>query len=454
MHLNNINIDHRLFDNSCDRLKSMPSETETKTPFYSSLTRQIQSLLVETASPGGKIASERDLSRQFGASTATIARVLRDLQKEGLIERVKGKGTFLRAHSLAGGPPLSFGDLPKTAQEWNGMGGVASRRETLVLANLTPVDDDAPVTQWWDCRVANAVELAIQRQGHTTHILNTHGVADDGILDAYNELVAGGLKGIVVLGGISLALWRRLIETTDPAALDPIPIVHVNWDGPDVLPFDSVGFDGEAGVYLATRLLLDRGHRDIRFLAPGWLDRRNLDYWLRMRIAGFYRALTVAGVRDVMSSDIMRADFDYAGVEFGDEVPVDMMRWRSTGESLWKRLSASGLPDAVVAINDQTARAFVEAARADGASIPGDLSVVGYDDRYDSATFGLTTIHVPLQEIGEAAVSTLLEQIHAPRHGKRIRVSLTPTLVVRKTTPPADFLARAQANSRMRGRTL
>ena len=183
------------------------------------------------------------------------------------------------------------------------------------------------------------------------------------------------------------------------------------WDQPDMLPCDAVGFDGEAGVYRATRHLIDSGHRDIRFLMPGWFDRDNLPYWVRERLQGFRRAFTAAGLSDAMPYDIMWGKVDDTGVEFADATALDDMR--SVGEGLWKRMKDTGLPSAVVAVNDELARAFVVAARADDASIPGDLSVIGFDDRFDSASFGLSTVHIPLQEIGETATSLLMEQIQS-----------------------------------------
>ncbi|HEY3333543.1 MAG TPA: LacI family DNA-binding transcriptional regulator [Capsulimonadaceae bacterium] len=407
----------------------MPTIAEPQTSFYSSLSTRIRAAIVENGRPGDKVISERDLAKQFGVSTVTVARVLRDLQAAGLIERVKGKGTFLRGVTHNGSahvrhePPRDISIVQRSA----------SRLQVVILAGLAPIDDETPVSELWDYHAATGAERAMQKQGHVTHTVNAYD-GNDKVIAELDETVSGGVNGFVVIGKIDLPILRRVLSFTDRAAQNPVKAVQVIWDESNDLPFDSVGFDGEAGVYMATRHLLETGHKDIRFMAPGWFDRRNLPYWVRDRLQGFYRALTEAGVSDVLPADVMWGNLNYSGVEFGDAIPIDGSRWRATGQEMWNRLSSGQLPDAVVAINDQMARAFIEAARADGASVPGDISVIGYDDRYDSAAFGLTTVHVAVQEIGETAAMMLLEQIASPTTGRRTRVSLTPSLVVRKST--------------------
>ncbi|MDR3710683.1 MAG: LacI family DNA-binding transcriptional regulator [Capsulimonadaceae bacterium] len=416
----------------------MQTALEPQTSFYKGLSKQIRAAIVETAQPGGKVVSERELARQFGVSSVTVARVLRDLQAAGLIERVRGKGTFLRGDQLARITPPVTGETvrPRLADPSAGGSRNAAQLQILILAGLAAINDDTPVSELWDYHAATGAERAMQKAGHITHTVNVCETTDEKMIGELNALLAAGLNGVVIIGDISLALFRRLNELASPLRQRPLAAVHVIWDEPNLLPFDTIGFDSASGVCLATRHLIESGHKNIRFVVPGWFDRNNLPFWLRTRLQGFYRALTSAGLCGIMPSDVMLGTIDYAQVEFGADIPIDAARWRTTGEQIWRKLAAEALPDAVVAINDQTARALVEAARRDGYNVPGDLSVVGFDDRYDSAAFGLTTVHVPVQLIGETAAALLSERIAVPRPDKLTRVSLTPSLVVRKTTGP------------------
>lgn len=77
---------------------------------------------------------------------------------------------------------------------------------------------------------------------------------------------------------------------------------------------------------------------------------------------------------------------------------------------------AKTMPTALVCANDFIALTVSEALKEDGFSIPGDISVTGFDNIED-ATRGvppLTTVHVPKEAMGRAAVEKLLNRIHNP----------------------------------------
>ena len=96
-------------------------------------------------------------------------------------------------------------------------------------------------------------------------------------------------------------------------------------------------------------------------------------------------------------------------------------------------LSGAVLPDAILVANDQMALGAMRACAEKGIAIPGQLSVVGFDDTADSAWFSppLTTIRQAFREAGERSVEWLL----APSGGEACRqVQLPVTLVTRHSS--------------------
>ena len=94
-------------------------------------------------------------------------------------------------------------------------------------------------------------------------------------------------------------------------------------------------------------------------------------------------------------------------------------------------------PTAVVASNDLTAIGMLRAVRAAGLSVPGDLSVVGFDDIWlaEYTDPPLTTVRLSRTAIAEAACSALMSDLGArPENGNGREYRLSTQLVVRATT--------------------
>jgi LacI family repressor for deo operon, udp, cdd, tsx, nupC, and nupG len=94
-------------------------------------------------------------------------------------------------------------------------------------------------------------------------------------------------------------------------------------------------------------------------------------------------------------------------------------------------------PTALFCFSDEMAMGAMDAARRQGVSVPGDLSIVGFDDlpcsRYLSPS--LTTIAQPVREIGESCVRLLLDILQG-KTVDPVSVRLPHTLMVRSTTAP------------------
>lgn len=214
------------------------------------------------------------------------------------------------------------------------------------------------------------------------------------------------VDGLIV---VSSGADDELIDTLRAA---PMPQVVVDREIDD-LPADLVEVNHEAGAVLATRHLLQLGHRRIGCIAgPQALPPA------RQRVAGYHRALQAAEIA-IDDRLLRRADFTSAGGH----------------EAMSALLAIEAPPSAVFASNDLMAIGAICAAAAIGLRIPQDLSVIGFDD-IALATYcnpPLTTIAQPKHQTGELAARLLMSRIAEPGRALR-REILEPTLSVRGST--------------------
>jgi LacI family transcriptional regulator len=171
------------------------------------------------------------------------------------------------------------------------------------------------------------------------------------------------------------------------------------------------------GATQATRHLLELGHRRIGVISgpEGWAASEE-------RLRGHHAALAGAGLMP-------------------DPGLVVYSNFRIDGGSVAAAalLGRAEPPSAIFAFNDSMAIGAVQAARARGLRLPGDLSIVGFDDTSESLIVApaLTTVRQPLAEMGRTAVSILLRQIEN-RRLEPLRVELETRLIVRDSTTGYD----------------
>ncbi|SIM63219.1 LacI family DNA-binding transcriptional regulator [Micromonospora cremea] len=202
-----------------------------------------------------------------------------------------------------------------------------------------------------------------------------------------------------------------------------VPVVVVDPAGVPAIDVPTIGATNWAGGLAATEHLLSLGHRRIGFVAgPTHL------LCSRARLDGYRAGLEVAGLP--LEEHLLRPGDFYHASGF------------AAGSSL---LDLDEPPTAIFAASDQMAFGVYEAIRQRGLLVPGDVSVVGFDDLPEArwASPPLTTVRQPLVEMGRLAARTVLrlaqgEAIDSPR------VELATELVVRdSTTAPPVGSSRA-----------
>jgi LacI family transcriptional regulator len=216
------------------------------------------------------------------------------------------------------------------------------------------------------------------------------------------------------LGG-TLTDGMILVTPTVVDVSDATPIVAVDpHTGPSRLP--SVHSDNLAGAIAATEHLVGLGHRRIGFLA----GRPDLES-AGQRERGYREALAAAGIAP--DPELIRVG-DYE-LEMS-EAPAREL------------LTLDDRPTAIFAANDLSAIQTMHVARSLGLTIPGDVSVVGFDNIPESAFTGtpLTTIDQSIQEMGRQAVELLIDLIEGDSERPQ-QITLPTRLVVRESSGPA-----------------
>lgn len=200
---------------------------------------------------------------------------------------------------------------------------------------------------------------------------------------------------------------------------ETISSVLSKWDVPIVLVdgysdterYDMVISDNFRAAYQAVEYLIDRGHKHIGLLGgepdcyPSLQERRN----------GYFRALKEHGLRNSYTSDfnIIQSNVQEHIVKFVRDHPQ---------------------VTALFALNDDIAVSAVRAIQSLGLDVPGDLSVIGYDDTHlaTSISPALSTMHVDTVAMGYGAAHLLSMRMHIP-NAERATLLIHPTLVERQS---------------------
>ena len=250
--------------------------------------------------------------------------------------------------------------------------------------------------------------------------------AADAIRGSGFELVvysAGGLAGEHV--GWERRYLTRLSGTlVDGAVLVTPTVVDVVYDapivavdphtGPSSLP--TVDSDNLRGARLATEHLIELGHHRIAMLT-GRPDLQSA----RLRERGYREALAAAGL----------------GVAEELVQPGEYEPEHSAGAAR-RLLTQPDRPTAIFAANDVSAIATIDVARELGLDVPGDLSVVGFDNIPESVLCSppLTTVEQPIRRMGHEAIAMLIRLIRGERP-EDTHVTLATELTVRQSTAAA-----------------
>ena len=263
------------------------------------------------------------------------------------------------------------------------------------------------------------IERTLQDNGYTPVFMSGHWNSDDEER-CIRELIQRRVDGLILFAGRLSA--GRIAEFAQQL---PIVVTGRSVDAPGVF---SLAVDDTEGARLATRHLIELGHRRIAFIGG---PRDHPDALARFN--GYRSALDAEGL-EFVSRLVLPGNFTEEG-------------GRQAGERL---LALGERFTAVVCANDQTAFGLQLALYRRGLKVPDDVSVVGFDDLSSAAFFipPLTTVRQPVDRMGELAAQALLVMIEA---GTPSLSAPDVHLVVRESTRVLPA-ASNQAAARRAGR--
>lgn len=330
--------------------------------------------------------SIKDIARAAGVSHSTVSRALRG---SPLVNPSTGERIRRLAREMGYSPHTIARSL------------VTGRTRTIGVV-VTTISDP------FVADVVQGIENRAQAEGYSV-ILATSGGEPAGEVAAVDMLRGKRVDAVVVTSSRVGALYLEQLERSQ------VPIVLINNHREEAGPYTySVTVDNAHGGWLATRHLIDLGHRRIAYVGgpPDHSDDQE-------RLAGYRRALAEAGHpadRDLVRPGTGRPD---AGE---DALPA--------------LVGLAERPTAAFCYNDMTAIGMLAAARRLGVAVPGDLAVVGFDDvLYASlAVPPLTTVAQPRVEMGELAVRMALALQGGEDHARVANVVVKGELIVREST--------------------
>lgn len=258
---------------------------------------------------------------------------------------------------------------------------------------------------WGPSSIHRTVQVAGREAGYFVSSVNVPDLTRAAVADAVDHLRDQDVEGIVLIAANDEALdVARAQEAVG------IPVVVV--EGSPHQARWTVGVDQAAGAELATRHLLELGHTEIAHLAGpwGWTE-------ARARLAGWQDAMHAAGLRP---SAPLEGDWTAAG-----------------GYAAGPALLARPEITAVFVANDQMALGLLRALWESGRSVPGDVSVVGFDDIPEAEFLvpPLTTVRQDFAAVGQRAIEILRTAIAGPGPEADLPERLVqPELVVRSST--------------------
>ncbi|GAA3025913.1 LacI family DNA-binding transcriptional regulator [Microbacterium dextranolyticum] len=323
-------------------------------------------------------------------------------------------------HDVAAAAGVSVATVSKAV---NGRYGVASATVARVLQAVAELGYESSLvaSSMRSRRTGVIGVLVADFEPFSAEVLKGVGAALAG--QRYDLLAYSGSREEAHEGWERRSLSRLSGTLIDAAIMVTPTVVGVNSDVPIVAidphmgraDIPSVQSDSLGGGFEATAHLIELGHRRIGFLS-GRPELRSSG----MREAGYKRALAQAGI-----------PFDPSLVAVGMYEP-DIVR--QVARPLLERHDR---PTAVFAANDRSALGLIEVAADLGLDVPGDLSVIGFDDIPEAflSSRPLSTVRQPMQRIGAEAAKMLVTLLGGATLDAPHRV-LPTRLIPRATTAP------------------
>lgn len=345
-----------------------------------------------TESKGGVRRSQpmslKELARHLDLSPSTVSFVLNDTPGRSISE-----ATRVRIKEAA----AKFQYRPSL------LARSLRRQQTQTVGVLLP-----EVGEGYHSQVLSGIANELERNGYS-YLIAQHRHDQKHIVEYTQMLASRGAEGFI-------AIDTRLEEAPY------VPVVAVAGHK-KLAGVTNVVLNHEHAARLTMRHLRDLGHREIAVIKGQQSSSDTQIRWQASATAAREFGLSIP------KNMVTQLDRDITSPEIAYTLVEKLLR---TGPRF----------TAIVCFNDVAALGAIRAMADAGVSVPGNISVVGFDDLHLAlfATPSITTIRQPLQQMGETAARILLERLKANRKYPA-EIAVEPQLIVRESTGPARVLA-------------
>ncbi|MCL6460106.1 MAG: GntR family transcriptional regulator [Gorillibacterium sp.] len=331
-----------------------------------------------------RISSETELAKMLDVSSITVRRALTDLVNEGIIYRIRGKGSFVASQSSV-------------------VDKKASNLVVFILSGLELHDSSY-------LRIMKGVRSFLSK--HNCRLVIEFVENDfEQERELVLQLMQSEIRGLLIYSSDPSAAKSYLDESRRRS----IPLVMLDRFPPGY-PVSCVTCNNHDGAYEAVEYLIAQGHRRIGFAA--------FDFHL--------------------SPEIERYN-GYLNAMAGASLPIDDERLYLEKELDYEQLAAqirSGELTALFCVNDKRAIEVMDRLLAKGIRIPEQCSLMGFDD-FESSKFAkvaLSTVKQHFEVLGYEAAKLLFDVINASSHYYK-KIMLPTDLVIRETVapPPEEY---------------
>lgn len=348
-------------------------QTRINAPRYREIAEQFRGQIKGgVLKPGDRLPSFTEMRREYGVNQATMERIHKVLEADRLIRREVGRGTFINHPQQE----ARSGIIGLCGHGFSYAHSLAYSAE--LMANFSAI---------------------LKREKVSPLLL------DDGSITGWEKV-----DGVLLYGAGSENAMRWL-----PAGTPAVSLLYPS-DG-----MASVAADDFTGAYRATQHLIELGHKRIGYLTTMGSS------ITRQRLTGYRAALKEARIKPSPRwiRTLLRPSSELRWMSAGSD---NMNAWLQDG---WEKLGCTAL----LVQNDEAAVGAMKALQARGIKVPEDLSIVGFDNTEvcEYVTPRLTTVEVPLREIGAQGLKLLLRQIKTQTMNTEQRM-LPVKLRVREST--------------------
>ncbi len=339
--------------------------------------------------PGQRIPTEHELAKAFNASRPTIGKALRDLQKQGLIYRKQGAGSFVSAHEDE--QLCKIGSLMGFCHDTADSGIFGS-----LLSEISHV-----------CTLNNySFVLTNYPAGDDEKILIRH--AKRTCIELIKQQVDAVLFMPMDLSPENFHINHEIAVAIEDAGIVLVLLDRDIYKTPQRSKYDRVGANNELAAQVLTQHLIDQGCKKIDVVTCCKLPPS-----VEERIDGYQKAMIENGLNPKQEQFYK----------------IDTHQWHSVEECL-----ATTQADALLCINDEVAALIMRGLLAKGVKIPEETKIVGFDDLPISSylPIPLTTVRQPVKDIAHEAFRTMITRREDPNMPAK-DVLLTAQLIVRES---------------------